>query len=42
MEQEQEAELVFRRVRVIDGSGMVLWIEVEDVKGERTEDPVAA
>lgn len=27
MEQEQEAELVFRRVRVIDENGMVLWVD---------------
>ncbi|MEZ7861900.1 MAG: hypothetical protein QMB40_05895 [Aeromonadaceae bacterium] len=39
---EQEADLVFRRVRVIDESGMVLWIEIEDAKGVRAEDPVAA
>lgn len=27
MEQEQEAELVFRRVRVIDGAGFVSWVD---------------
>lgn len=27
MEQEQEAELVFRRVRVIDETGMVTWVD---------------
>jgi len=29
MEQEQEVELVFRRVRVVTESGEVVWIEVE-------------
>jgi hypothetical protein len=29
MEQEQEAELVFRRVREVTDSGEVVWIEVE-------------
>lgn len=29
MEQEQEAELVFRRVRVVTDSGEVVWIAVE-------------
>lgn len=42
MEQEQEAELVFRRVRVVDESGVVLWVKVQDAKGVTVEDQAAA